>query len=96
MKGAPYFGRYGREQVSKPAVSLKKSWGATVERLGGCTHSTHGRSLETIDPRIRTMPGRSMSDFHCPGRHGVPQTRSAVRCSASRMNGELHPTNNYL
>ena len=25
--GAPYFRRYGRELVSKPAISLNKSWG---------------------------------------------------------------------
>ena len=25
-QGPPYFGRYGRELVSKPAISLKKSW----------------------------------------------------------------------
>ena len=29
----------------------------------------HGRSRTTIDPRIPTMPGRSMSGFHRPGRH---------------------------
>ena len=32
-KGVPYFRRYGRELVSKPAISLKKSWGGAVERL---------------------------------------------------------------
>ena len=26
-QGAPFFRRYGRELVSKPAISLKKSWG---------------------------------------------------------------------
>ena len=26
-QGAPYFRRYGRELVSKPTISLKKSWG---------------------------------------------------------------------
>ena len=26
-QGAPYFRRYGLELVSKPAISLKKSWG---------------------------------------------------------------------
>ena len=26
-QGAPYFRRYGRELVSKPDISLKKSWG---------------------------------------------------------------------
>ena len=45
----------------------------------------HGRSRMTIDPRILTMPGRSMSGFHRPGRHYLHQARSAVKCSASRL-----------
>ena len=56
----------------------------------------HGRNRMTIDPRIPTMPGRSMSDFHRPGRQCLHQARSAVRCPASRMTGELHPTTNHL
>ena len=33
-QGASYFRRYGRELVSKPAISLKKNWGgAIVQRL---------------------------------------------------------------
>ena len=31
--GAPFFGRYGRMLVSKPAISFEKNWGASVERL---------------------------------------------------------------
>ena len=46
----------------------------------------------TIDPRIPTIPGRSMSGIHRPGRHCLHQARSAVRCPANRMKGELHPT----
>ena len=53
----------------------------------------HGRSRMTIDPRI-PMPGRSMSGFHRPGRHCLRQARSAVRCLASRMKSELHPSKN--
>ena len=56
----------------------------------------HGRSDMTIDPRIPTMTGRSMSGFHWPGRRCVHQARSAVRCPASRMKGELHPIKNRL
>ena len=56
----------------------------------------HGRSRMTIDPRIPTMPGRSMSGFHRPGRHYLHQVRSAMRRPASRMKGELHPTKNLL
>ena len=29
----------------------------------------HGCSCTTVDPRIPTMPKRSTSDFHAPGRH---------------------------
>ena len=56
----------------------------------------HGRSRMTIDPRIPTMPGRSTSGFHRPGRHRLHQARSAVRCSASRMKGELHPAKKHF
>ena len=61
---------------------------------GGYTQFVHGRSRMTIDPRIPTIPGRSTSGFHQPGRHCLHQARSAVRCSASRMKGELHPSKN--
>ena len=47
-------------------------------------------SLKTIDLRIPTMPGRNTSGFHRPGRHCLLQARNAVRCSASRVKGELH------
>ena len=36
------------------------------------------RSFKTLDRRIATMPGRSTSGFHRPGRHRVHHTRSAV------------------
>ena len=48
----------------------------------------------SIDPRIPTLPGRSTSGIHCPGRHRKHLARSAVRCPTSRMKGELHPTEN--
>ena len=32
-QGAPCFNKYARELLSKPAISLKKTGGATVERL---------------------------------------------------------------
>ena len=62
----------------------------------GRTQSVHDRSCMTIDPRIPTMPGRSTSGFHQPGRHCLHQARSAAGCSASRMKGELHPSKNRL
>ena len=55
---------------------------------------SHDRSRMTIDPCIPTMPGRSTSGVHRPGRHCLQQARSSVRCSASRMKGEPHPTMN--
>ena len=61
---------------------------------GGRTQFAHGRSRMIIDPRIPTIPGRGTSGFHQPGRHCLHQARSAVRCSASRMKGELHPSKN--
>ena len=52
----------------------------------------HGRSHMTIDPRIPTVQRRSTSGFRQPGRLCLRQARGAVRCSASRMKGELHPS----
>ena len=56
----------------------------------------HGRSRVTVDLRIPTMPVRSISGFHRPGRHCLHQARSAVRCPASRKKRELHPTKQSL
>ena len=50
----------------------------------------HGRHRMTIDLRIPTMPGRSTSGFHPPGRHYLHQARRSVKSPASRMKGELH------
>ena len=61
---------------------------------GGCTPFLHGRERIAIDPRIPTMLGRSTSGFHQPGRHCLHQAQIAVRCSASRTEGELHPSKN--
>ena len=69
---------------------------AMVGFAGGCTHVMDGGSRVTMDPHIPTVPGRSTSDFHRPGRHCLHQARSAVRCSASRMKSGLHPTKNSL
>ena len=49
----------------------------------------------TIDKRIPTMPRRSTSGFHRPGGHRLPPSaKRSMRCSASRMMVELHPTKN--
>ena len=45
----------------------------------GCTHVMQGRSRMTIDPGMATIPGRSTSSFHRPGRHCLHQARSAAR-----------------
>ena len=53
---------------------------------------------QTIDPRLPTLPGlehvRVFTDQAQISR--VHQARSAVRCSASRINGELHAAKNRL
>ena len=77
-------------------VSVVVDCGGVVGGGGGVLDIIHGRSRMTIDPSIRTMPGRSMSGFRRPGRHCLHQARSAVRCSASRVKGELHRTKNRL
>ena len=46
----------------------------------------HGRSCMTIGPRMPTMPGRSASGFHGPGRQTL-QAPSAKRCGVL---GESH------
>ena len=56
----------------------------------------HSRSLKTIDTRIPTMPRRSTSGFHRPGRYCVHQAQSGVRFSASRMKGELYSGKKHL
>ena len=48
-----------------------------------------------IDPRIPTMPGRSMPGLRRIGRDYAHQARSAVRFWASRINSELHATKNH-
>ena len=90
------FGPLRKEGVTS-GYPLSKERQADVERNGrnrkgggGGTQFVHGRTFMAIDPRIPTMPGRSTSGFHQPGRHCLHQARSAVRCSASRMKGELH------
>ena len=81
------------QQRKKGFLSTKAGVTAAAAAAAGGLISCVG-----VDPRIRTMPGRSMSGFHRPGRHRVHQARSAVRCSAGRMNGELHlvSTKNHL
>ena len=69
------------------------------ERAEGGERSVHvamcTASPKTVDPRIPTMPGRSMSGFYRSGRHCLHQARSSMRCSASRMKGGLLPTKNH-
>ena len=60
----------------------------------GVLITMRGRGRITIGSCIPTMPGRSTSGFHRLGRHCLHHLRSAVRCWASRMNVELHPTKN--
>ena len=75
----------GRNYQQKTQTPSKEWCPWSMSTLRGCTHVMHGRSRMTIDPRIPTMPGRSTSGFHRPGRHCLHQARNAVRCWASRM-----------
>ena len=81
--------------TSFPCNTLKKN-SSPIFVWGGVLIIMHGRSGMTIDPRIPTIPGRRTSGFHRPGRHCLHQARSAARCWASRMKGELHPTKNLF
>ena len=69
-------------------------WSGQARRRlgGGVLDIMHDHSRITTDPRIPTLPGRSTSGFHRPGRHGLHQARGAVRYPASCKKGELRPT----
>ena len=58
-------------------VARGGSGGEERRRGGGGTQFVHGRSRMTIDLRIPTMPGRSTSSFHQPGRKCLHQARSS-------------------
>ena len=86
--------RESTTNVKKSAIQTYLFRAPLAARRRGCTRFVHGRSRMINYTRIPTMPGRSTSGFHQPGRHCLHQARSAVRCSASRMKGELHPSKN--
>ena len=95
--------RHAAEQSNRLQVRGDTVFGWSLLRLGSASRmgvvldiTMQDRSRMIIDFRIPTMPGRSTSGFHRPGRHCLHQARSAVRCSASRMKGELHHTENLL
>ena len=77
------------------ACAIYRWVGGVLDRRDGLD-LMHGRSRTALNPRIRTMPGRSISGFHRSGRHCLHQARSAGRRPASRMKGELLPTKNRL
>ena len=60
----------GRHQgVEEEGFDRRRGGGGGCARGRGCTQFVHVRSSMTKDPRIPTMPGRSTSSFHQPGRH---------------------------
>ena len=76
-------------------VHVRAVYGTASSGWGrGGIQFVHGHSRMTIDPRNPTMRGPRTLGFHQPDRHCLYQARSAVRCSASRMKGELHPSKN--
>ena len=66
------------------------SWGVVA------VYVTHGCCRMTIDPSTPKMPGRSTLGFDRQDRKVLPQARSAVRCSASRVKVELNPAKNRV
>ena len=75
-------------------LSNKKKLFLTSDGRGGVLDIMQGRGRITTNPRVPTMPGWRSLGLHRPGRYCVRKARNAVtmRCSASRMKGELHPT----
>ena len=58
-QGAPYFRRYGRELVSKPAISLEKVGGVTVGRLFHLRRAVHHIGVGCgVWRRIKVSSGR--------------------------------------
>ena len=86
-KGAPYFRRYGRGLVSKPAITLKNSWGGgyrtptplssekeafPYRKHGLFFTATQSRSLEIAITRNRNHPHRVL--IHSQKTFGAPCT----------------------
>ena len=67
-----------------------------ARKEAGGVHLTHSLSRIFIDARIPATRRRGTLGNHRSGRHRVHQARSAVRFSASRIKGELHPTKNLF
>ena len=60
----------------------------------GVQSVVRGFSRMIMEIRIPTIPERSTSGFHHPGRHCLHQPRRAMERSAGRMKGELHHSKN--
>ena len=76
-QGASYFRRYGRELVSKPAISLEKSWGGYCRT----THLVHG--LFSLSLRA------SRTEEQALGRRSFALLRTSGRSPRSRYFGAL-------
>ena len=65
---------------------------------GGCSHSLRGRSRTTTDPPSHPYTAGAEHIELSPIRLALlaPSGRSAVRCSTSCMEGDLHPTRSCL
>ena len=71
-------------------------WGGD-RRGGGVLDIIHGRSGVTIDLRIPTLPGRSMSGFRRPGRTFLaPSANRREVPGETHGKGELRLTKNRL
>ena len=60
----------------------------------GVLITIHGRSRMTMDPRIPTMPGTEHVGLSPTRQTSLAPSAKRREVSASRMKGELHPTEN--
>ena len=78
---------------------MEGRWGGGVGGEGGGTRFMYCRSRITINSRpfesLLCRDGARRA-FRDRGGHRMHQARSALRCLASRMKGELHPTKKHL
>ena len=85
------------KRLFSPYLLVYQTLPCHIRLIGGVGLSfMHSRSRKAMDPCIPTSRGRTVSDFHRPGRHPVQRARSAVRPWTSRAKGELHPAKDRL
>ena len=77
-------GEAGQYMYEVPGIMVCRGWG-----VGYTLIIIHDRTRVAVDPRIPTMPGRSSSLFHRPGRHCLHQARGGGNSSAMRIKDDV-------